>query len=97
MTPEEKFAAEYLADDMVGLLFGTKPTKTALLDAPRLNWWSVERLAGKFYLFGVFHNLRPGPGSTLQHTGAVCWMAHDLTWCRSEDAWYRLGEMDLDL
>lgn len=102
MTPEEKLAAGRLADDLLKLLAGGTP-KPALLDAPKLNWWRAERCKGlgwptaspkPFYLVGVFDDVKPALGSTIQATGAVCWMAHDLTWCRCADCWYRLGKFD---
>jgi hypothetical protein len=102
MTPDEKLAAERLADDLAKLLAGGT-TMPWLLDAPMLNWWRAKRCTGwppaapkPFYLVGVFSSRPPKDGDifTLQATGAVCWMAHDLTWCRCADCWYRLGEAD---
>jgi hypothetical protein len=36
-------------------------------------------------------------GSTLQATDEIYWMAHDLTWCRCADGWYRLGEYETEV
>jgi hypothetical protein len=78
--------------DIERLFAGRVPSKRTLSEAPMLNWWHVRRLSsGGMFLLGVFSARRPGLGSTLQATGALLWMAHDLTWCRCEDGWYRLG------
>jgi hypothetical protein len=112
LTPEERRAARRLADDIDNLLAGGEPSSMRLLAAPALRWWRAARckdtgwppmVPTPFYLVGVFDDHQPGPGSTLQATGEVYWMAHDLTWCRCGDGWYRLGEyetevpLDLDL
>jgi hypothetical protein len=109
LTPEDR----QLADDIDNLLAGGEPPRMRrLLAAPMLRSWSWARckdtgwppmVPTPFYLIGVFDESRPGLGSTLQATGEVYWMAHDLTWCRCGDGWYRLGEyetevpLDLDL
>jgi hypothetical protein len=79
------------------LFAGMVPNKRTLDEAPMLNWWHVTRLSGgDLFLFGVFGARRPGLGSTLQGVGPVLWMAHDMTWCRCEDGWYRLGYAEID-
>jgi hypothetical protein len=94
---EERVEVRTLADDIANLFSGVMPTKLALLGAPKLRWWRVKRCKGfgwpdaAFYVLGVFSDQQPGLGDTWQATGVICWMAHDLTWCRCEEGWYRLG------
>jgi hypothetical protein len=103
LTPEERRAARRLADDLDDLLAGGEPSSMRLLAAPVLRWWRCKYtgwdpiVPTPFYLTGVFDEHRPGHGSTLQATGEVYWMAHDLTWCRCGDGWYRLGEYETDV
>jgi hypothetical protein len=106
LTPEERQAARRLAEDLDDLLAGWEPSSMALLGAPVLRWWSWRRCKNTgwppmvptpFYLLGVFHERRPSIGSTLQATDEIYWMAHDLTWCRCADGWYRLGEYETEV
>jgi hypothetical protein len=81
--------------DLERLFAGMVPSKLTLRRSAILNWWHVRRLSsGDLFLLGVFGVIRPGLGATLQATGPVRWMAHDLTWCRCSDGWWRLGEYD---
>jgi hypothetical protein len=83
--------------DLERLFAGRQPSKTVIDKAPLLNWWHVRRFGtGEMFVVGVLGVFRPAAGSTLQVTGALMWMAHDLMWCRCDDGWYRLGYAEDD-
>jgi hypothetical protein len=79
------------------LFAGMVPNRRTLNRAPLLNWWHVRRFSsGELFLVGVFSARRPTAGATWQTTCDLLWMAHDLTWCRCLDGWYRLGYAEGD-
>jgi hypothetical protein len=91
--------------DMGRLFIGRRPRQAVLDNAPKLNWWRVERFKDlgwppvdvlPLFLVGVFGIWPPRLGSTLQATGALHWMDAEFRWCRCEDGWFRLGEREGD-